>query len=140
MKVKDLISLFRPIAVTVPSYAGPSVANVPRSCSFPLPITEEGFWPPTRLPHPQDVYLSGVHHIHAPQVFDTPSKGVVTRPLYHQYELEAYVAHRQPPTEPKHVVQHAALPRTVESQYLVEAHKPYLHEKPFLSLEDPNRR
>ncbi|KAF3430905.1 hypothetical protein FNV43_RR25635 [Rhamnella rubrinervis] len=112
-QVKALVSLFRPISVPVPSYAGASLSNVPRPHSFPSPITEEGFQPPTRLPHPGD---------------------------YCQYGLEAHVAQRQPPMDPRHVVQHAALPHNVDSYYLIEAQKPYLHEKPFLSLEDPYRR
>lgn len=140
MKVKALVSLFRPIAVTVPSYAGASLSNVPRPHSFSYPITEERFRPPTRLPHPEDVCLSGINHIHALQPFDTPSKELVACPQYRQYELEAHVTQRQPPTEPWHVVQQAAVPHTVESYYLIEAQKPYLHEKPFLSLEDPYRR
>lgn len=133
-KVKALISLFRPISVAAPR---PSFSNVPIPQPFPPPITEEELQPPT---HRENAYLSGVRHIHAPQLIDTQSKQVVARPLYPQYELEAHVAQIKPPVEPWHVIQQVALPNNPVSYYLAEAHRPYLHEKPFSSLEDPYRR
>lgn len=138
MKVHALISLFRPITASVPTPAAP-LPDVARSGSFRSPITEEEYHPTAKLCLQKGSYLPGVQCTHELPIY-MQSKQVVRYPLYDKYEAETHVAHAQPPTEPRHVVQRASLPHHADSYYLAAEHEPYLPEQPFLSYQDAYRR
>ncbi|PQM41697.1 uncharacterized protein Pyn_25203 [Prunus yedoensis var. nudiflora] len=137
-QVHALISLFRPITPSVPTPAAP-LPEVARSGSFRSPITEEEFHPTAKLCLQEGSYLPGVQCTHELPIH-MQSKQVVRYPLYDKYEVETHVARAQPPTEPRHVVQHASLPHHADSYYLAAEHEPYLPEQPFLSYQDAYRR
>lgn len=134
MKVRALISLFRPITASMPTSAAHH-RDVARTGSYPSPIREEGFYPIARSCLQEGSYLSSVQRIRALALLDMQPKQVVPYSLYDKYEAEAPVAHVQPPIEPRHIVQHHA-----DSYYSAVAHEPYVPEKPFLSSHDSYSR
>ncbi|XP_059633423.1 uncharacterized protein LOC132276155 [Cornus florida] len=89
----------------LPASASP-LPNLGPPCSFAAPVMEERFQPrtATRLPPPQEPYISGVHHIDASPAFDPRSVQGAPPPLYDYYGSAAYVAHFQPPVESRYVV------------------------------------
>ncbi|XP_008222247.1 PREDICTED: uncharacterized protein LOC103322143 isoform X2 [Prunus mume] len=137
-QVHALISLFRPITASVPTPAAP-LPDVARSGLFRSPITEEEFHPTAKMCLQEGSYLPGMQCTHELPIH-MQSKQVVRYPLYDKCEVETHVARAQPPTEPRHVVQHASLPHHADSYYLAAEHEPYLPEQPFLSYQDAYRR
>lgn len=137
-QVHALISLFHPITASVPTPAAP-LPDVARSGSFRSPITEEEFHPTAKLCLQEGSYLPGMQSTHELPIH-IQSKQVVRYPRYDKYEVETHVARAQPPTEPRHVVQHASLPHHADSYYLAAEHEPYLPEQPFLSYQHAYRR
>ncbi|KAL5733856.1 hypothetical protein ACOSP7_031717 [Xanthoceras sorbifolium] len=135
-QVKTLISLFRPIIAPTSVIAAPTLTNVVTRHTYPVPVREERFQLPSRPPPAYG--SSGVRYGIAVPPSVSQSEQVVARLPYDQQQSETYTGHGQPPLEPRHIVQQAA--RLIELYYSMEAHQPYLPEKPFLSAQDPHAR
>lgn len=106
--MKNLISLFRPISAPASVTAASSLSNVVTQHTYPVPVIEERFQLPVRLPPAYDSYLPTVRYGNALPPCFSQSEQVITRFPYDQQQSETYVGHGHPCLDPRHIIQKAS--------------------------------
>ena len=121
MKVKNLVPLFRPLALTAHTSDGRLLSGATTTHSFPPQIMEKRFQ--------QQPRVQGVSSL---QLLNTRSKLAVEPNLDYQY---------QPPIHHSHVThQQAFLTYNPDSYHPTDAHVLYLNQTPSSSVQDPYAR
>ncbi|XP_059643028.1 uncharacterized protein LOC132284900 isoform X2 [Cornus florida] len=120
-QVRNLLSLFRPVAASSSAPVPPSIPYMARPQAMPPPLSEDQFHPSVRFPPPKDSYMAGMQHGHAPSIMEPLCVQQIPLTSQHEwYRTNATTGHIHP------TIEQQRLPAPSDPYYLAETQQPFL--------------